>query len=100
MQGIAGNIAAAGVGLRQYKRGTAPLPERGVLVGAILDACEDAGLDPSEIDGFASFGDDHNEPVRLMPDLGIKDLRWCSAVFGGGGGGIAAAIKDPLVITG
>ncbi len=92
MQGIAGKVAAAGVGLRQYKRGTAPLPERGVLIGAIIDACEDAGLDPSEIDGFASFGDDHNEPVRLMPDLGIKDLRWCSTVFGGGGGGIAAAI--------
>ena len=92
MRGIAGNIAAAGIGLRQYKRGSAPLPERGVLIRAIVDACEDAGFDPSEIDGFASYGDDHNEPVRLMPDLGIRELRWCSTVFGGGGGGIAAAI--------
>lgn len=102
MEGIAGRIAAVGTGLRQYTRGTSPLPERGVLIGAILDACADAGFDPSEIDGFASYGDDHNEPVRLMPDLGMKELRWCSSVFGGGGGGIAGAIGQAAgaILTG
>lgn len=89
--GLANRTAIAGLGVRQYKRGTAPLPEHGVLVGAIVDACEDAGLDPAEIDGFTSYGDDHNEPVRLMPDLGTRDLAWSAQVFGGGGGGIAAA---------
>ena len=34
--------AVAGVGYRQYPRGTAALPERGVLVRAIIDACDDA----------------------------------------------------------
>ena len=86
--------AVAGVGLRQYKRGHAPLPEQSVLVEAILDACAEAGFDPADIDGFASYGDDHNEPVRLMPELGIKELRWASTVFGGGGGGIAAAFGN------
>ena len=89
---LAGKIAVAGVGVRQHRRGTSPLPERGVLIQAIVDACEDAGFDPADIDGFASYGDDHNEPVRLMPDLGIRELRWVSTVFGGGGGGIAGAI--------
>ncbi len=89
---LAGKVAVAGIGVRQYKRGTALLPERGELVHAILNACEDAGFDPADIDGFASYGDDSNEPVRLMPDLGMKELRWVSTVFGGGGGGIAAAI--------
>ncbi len=86
-----GSTAVAGIGLRQYKRGQSPWPERGALVRAIVDACEDAGLDPSEIDGFVSYGDDRNEPVRLMPDLGMRELRWSSQVWGGGGGGIAAA---------
>jgi acetyl-CoA acetyltransferase len=85
------STAVAGIGVRQYSRGGAPLPEQGVLVGAIVDACEDAGLDPSEIDGFVSYGDDKNEPIRLAPDLGTKDLCWSAQVFGGGGGGIAAA---------
>ena len=84
--------AVVGLGLRQHKRGAAPLPEHGVLVQAIVDAAEDAGLDPAEIDGFASYGDDKNEPVRLMPDLGTRELCWHSQVFGGGGGGIAGAI--------
>src|SRR5690606_29807759 len=60
------------------------------LVRAIVDACEDAGFDPADIDGFVSYGDDKNEPVRLMSDLGTKRLRWNSQVWGGGGGGIAA----------
>ena len=36
------STAVVGLGVRQYKRGGAPLPEQGVLVGAIVDACEDA----------------------------------------------------------
>lgn len=86
-----GATAIAGVGLKQYKRGGSPLPERSVLTEAILDACGDAGFDPADIDGFVSYGDDHNEPVRLMSELGTRELRWSAAVWGGGGGGIAGA---------
>lgn len=93
MKGVA---AIAGIGLRQYKRGTSPLPERGALVHAIIDACEDAGFDPAAIDGFATYGDDHNEPVRLMQDLGTRELAWSSQVFGGGGGGIAGAFGQAV----
>lgn len=87
-----GTTAVAGVGLTQYKRGTAPLPEQSVLVDTILAACRDAGFDPADIDGFVSYGDDRNEPVRLMPELGTRNLRWSSTVWGGGGGGIAGTL--------
>ena len=93
MKGIA---AVAGIGLRQFKRGTSPLPERGVLTQAVMDACEDAGFDSADIDGFATYGDDKNEPVRLMQDLGTKELSWSSQVFGGGGGGIAGAFGQAV----
>lgn len=99
---LSGKTAVAGVGYRQYKRGTAPWPERGVLVRAIVDACEDAGIDPADVDGFVSYGDDKNEPVRLMPDLGTKELNWSTQVWGGGGGGIAATfgIAASAILTG
>jgi acetyl-CoA acetyltransferase len=84
-------VSVAGLGLRQYKRGTAPMSEQGVLVRAIVDACEDAGIDPADVDGFVGYGDDHNEPVRLMSDLGTKELLLNTEVWGSGGGGIAAA---------
>lgn len=92
----------AGIGLRQYKRGTAPMPEHGVLVRAIVDACEDAGFNPADIDGFVAYGDDKNEPVRLMPDLGMRELRYNAQVWGGGGGGIAGAfgIAAAAIATG
>lgn len=99
---LSGRTAVAGIGYRQYKRGTAPLPERGVLVGAIVDACEDAGLDPADVDGFVSYGDDKNEPVRLMPDLGTKELNWSGQIWGGGGGGIAGTfgMAASAILTG
>ena len=97
-----GTTAVAGVGVRQYKRGGAPMSERGVLVEAILDACEDAGVRPAEIDGFVSYGDDKNEPVRLMPELGTRELRWSSSIWGGGGGGVAGAfgLAASAILTG
>ncbi|HEY9546345.1 MAG TPA: hypothetical protein VIR56_10060 [Solimonas sp.] len=85
------SVSVAGVGLRQYRRAKAPWPERGVLVRAIVDACEDAGFDPADVDGFVAYGDDKNEPVRLMSDLGTKELCWSTQIWGGGGGGIAGA---------
>lgn len=99
---LSGKTAIAGVGYRQYKRAAAPWPERGVLVRAIVDACEDAGLDPADVDGFVSYGDDHNEPVRLMPDLGTKQLNWSAQVWGGGGGGIAGTfgLASAAILTG
>ncbi len=99
---LSGKTAIAGVGYRQYKRGAAPWPERGVLVRAIVDACEDAGFNPADIDGFVSYGDDKNEPVRLMPDLGTKELNWSSQVWGGGGGGIAGTfgLAAAAILTG
>jgi acetyl-CoA acetyltransferase len=97
-----GLTAVAGIGYRQYRRGTAPWPERGVLVRTIVDACEDAGFDPAAIDGFVSYGDDKNEPVRLMPDLGTRELNWSAQVWGGGGGGIAGAfgLASAAILTG
>jgi len=102
VENFRGAVSVAGVGLRQYKRGKAPLAEQGVLVRAIVDACEDAGFNPAEVDGFVSYGDDKNEPVRLMPDLGTRELRFNAQMWGGGGGGIAGAfgIAAAAIATG
>lgn len=91
MTPLFGTTAIAGIGLRQYRRGMSPAPERSVLAEAIIEACEDGGFDPADVDGFVSYGDDKNEPVRLMPELGTKELKFSSTVWGGGGGGVAGA---------
>jgi acetyl-CoA acetyltransferase len=90
---LLGATAAVGVGVLQYKRGQAPYGERGVLVRAIVDACQDAGIDPADVDGFVSYGDDGNQPDRLMSDLGTKEIHLSTAVWGGGGGGLLGAFE-------
>jgi acetyl-CoA acetyltransferase len=86
-------VAVAGIGeTGYYKRGTAPYGAMGLCVQAILRACEDAGVDPHEIDGFCSHGDDRNEGVELAAALGCNEMRWSSLVWGGGGGGLCGAL--------
>ena len=58
---------------------------------AILKASADAGIDPREIDGFASYSNDRNDPSRIAAALDIKDLRFSNMEWGGGGGGGSAA---------
>lgn len=86
-------VACVGIGQTPYyKRGTAPDAERKLVLRAIDAAAADAGIDSADIDGFASYGADVQEGVRLTGPLGTKELRWSSLVWGGGGGGSAGAI--------
>ena len=88
-------VAVAGVGESTYhKRGQSPDDEVGLALTAIRAAAADAGLDPSEIDGFASYSNDGLDPVRMMPALGIPELRFTNMVWGGGGGGVCAAVAN------
>jgi acetyl-CoA acetyltransferase len=59
---------------------------------AIVAACDDAGVDPRDIDGFASYADDANAGQLLMAGLGTREMRWSSMVWGGGGGGSVGAV--------
>jgi acetyl-CoA acetyltransferase len=90
---LKGSVAAAGVGETPYYRhGRSPDCENKLALRSIVAACEDAGVDPRDVDGFASYGDDANSGDMLMPALGTREMRWSSMVWGGGGGGSLAAV--------
>jgi acetyl-CoA acetyltransferase len=92
---IRGRVAVAGLGeTRYYKHGQAPESEVALALRAILAACEDAGLDPRAIDGFASYSNDRNDPSRLAAALGLPELRFSNMQWGGGGGGGSAAVGN------
>ena len=87
--------AIVGVGeTTYYKRGQSPDLEFVLALKAILAACADAGVSPHDIDGFSSYADDRNDAVRLATALGVKELRFASMQWGGGGGGCAGAIAN------
>ncbi len=88
-----GKVAVVGLGQTPYyKRGTSPDAERKMCLKAIVAACEDAHIDPKDIDGFSSYGADINEGPRLTAGLGTRELRWTTIIWGGGGGGSAGAV--------
>lgn len=98
-----GRVAAVGIGeTPYYKRGSSPYAERKLCLKAIVAACEDAGIDPRDIDGFSSYGADENEGPRLTAGLGTRELRWSTLIWGGGGGGSAGAVAAAAsaIITG
>ena len=89
---LRGKVAIAGIGeTTYYKHGKAPDAEFALALQAILRACEDAGVSPREVDGFASYSNDRNDPSRLAAALGTRELRFANMQWGGGGGGGAAA---------
>jgi acetyl-CoA acetyltransferase len=92
---LRGRVAVAGVGeTAYYKHGQSPDAEFLLCLKAVLAACEDAGVDPTDIDGFASYSNDRNDPPSLATALGCKELRFSNMQWGGGGGGGAGAMAN------
>lgn len=77
----------------QYMRwARATKSEFQLALEATILACEDAGLDPKDVDGFCSYSDDRNGATRLAAALGCKELRIATMQWGGGGGGGSGAV--------
>jgi len=77
-----------------YKAGQSPDAEFKLTLMAIINACEDAGIAPQDIDGFASYSDDRADPSHLAAALGCKELRFANMQWGGGGGGGSGALAN------
>jgi len=95
VRSVRGRVAVVGVGETDYWRhGQAPEPEFKLCLRAILAAAEDAGINPTHIDGFASYSNDRNDPPALAVALGVRELRFSNMQWGGGGGGGAGAVAN------
>ncbi len=98
-----GSAAIAGIGeSTYYKRGESPHTEFQLACIAIQRAVADAGLELSDVDGFVSYTDQRNTPLRLARALGVKALRWTGIPWAGGGNSLAAAVQiaDAAVTAG
>jgi acetyl-CoA acetyltransferase len=59
--------------------------ELSLAVQAIKGALDDAGLQPSDIDGFATFTMDTNDEIEVARALGVGDITfWGRSHYGGG----------------
>lgn len=92
---LRGQAAIVGAGeTTYYRRGASPHAEFRLALEAVLGACESAGIDAREVDGFSSYSDDRSDASRMSAALGCRELRFASMQWGGGGGGASAAIGN------
>jgi len=92
---VNGKVAVIGMGQTPYyKYGQSPDPEFKLALQAILTAADDAGVDVRDIDGYCSYSNDRNDPVRLGTAFNSKDIAYSNMFWGGGGGGVCGAVGN------
>jgi acetyl-CoA acetyltransferase len=78
--------AIAGIGQTRFGKGFEESEEE-LGAQAIKLALDDAGIDPSEVDGLCSFTFQATEEEEIVRDLGLSDLAFYARTPAGGGGG-------------
>ena len=102
MKSIRGAAAIVGVGQTPYfKRGTSQYPALKLCLEAIVEACDDAGISPKDIDGFVSYASETSDAQKLMPALGTREVRFAALTWIHGGGIPGAlSIAASAIMTG
>jgi acetyl-CoA acetyltransferase len=80
--------AIVGIGETPFAR-KLDASETELALRAILAALEDAGIDPSEVDGLASYTLESTDEVEVARSLGVGDVTFFGQVGYGGGAGPA-----------
>ena len=88
--GLSGKAAIAGIGATDFSKNSGRSELR-LAAEAVLDALDDAGLTPADVDGLVTFTMDSNLETAVARSTGIGDLKFFSQI--GYGGGAAAALR-------
>ncbi|MDP3207651.1 MAG: lipid-transfer protein [Rhodoglobus sp.] len=76
-------VAVAGVGETEYSRDSGR-SELQLALEATLKALDDAGIDPSEVDGIMRWSVDSSTEQMVASNLGVRDLAWFGEVNAAG----------------
>ena len=90
--------AIAGYGATEFSKKSGR-SELQLSVEAILAALADAGVDPSDVDGLATYTIDNNSEFEIFRNIGGRELKFFSRIGGGGGAACAPLQQAALAIT-
>ena len=77
--------AIVGIGQTEFARwGKIERSEFQLGLEACVAACNDAGVNVKDVDGFVTYSSDRNHPMRMAQALGVKQARFCNYYPGGG----------------
>ena len=90
--------AIAGIGLTEFTKRSG-VSELSLAAQATLRACDDAGISPSEIDGFVSYTLDSTDEIELARTVGSGDLKLFTKVNYGGGAAVGTILHAVMAVA-
>ncbi len=90
--------AIAGIAQTAFSKHLEPT-EAELACTVIVDACADAGIDPSEIDALCSYTMEATEEVDIVRNIGCGEITFFSQVGYGGGAGCGVVGHAALAVA-
>lgn len=90
--------AIAGIGQTEFSKAS-KRSELQLAAECSVAACQDAGIDPSDIDGMITFTLDNSDEVHLSRCLGVKDLAYTTRIPGGGAAAVATIYQAMAMVN-
>jgi 17-hydroxy-3-oxo-4-pregnene-20-carboxyl-CoA lyase len=95
---FAGTTAIAGIGATEFSKESGR-SELQLACEATVAALEDAGIEPSEVDGMVTFTADTNPEIEIARLTGIGELTFFSRIHHGGGAACGVVQQAAMAIA-
>ena len=95
---LGGRAAIVGIGATEFSKASGR-SELSLASEAVAAAIDDAGLQPSDIDGMVTFSTDNNPDIDIARDVGIGALRHFSRVHYGGGAACGTVVLAAMAVA-
>lgn len=96
--GLSGKAAIVGIGATDFSKNSGRSELR-LAAEAVLDALDDAGLTPADVDGMVTFTMDSNTEVAIARATGMGDLTFFSKIHHGGGAACATIQQAAIAVA-
>jgi acetyl-CoA acetyltransferase len=97
-RGLSGKAAIVGIGATDFSKDSGR-SERRLAAEAVLDALDDAGLTPADVDGMVTFTMDSNTEIAVARATGIGELKFFSKIHHGGGAACATIQQAAIAVA-
>lgn len=95
---LGGKAAVAGIGSTEFSKDSGR-SEMSLACEAVVAALDDAGIAPSEVDGFACFGPETNPEIEIARYTGMNELTFFGRVHYGGGAACATVHQAAMAVA-
>ena len=98
MSNFVGTTAVAGIGATEFSKASGR-SEMQLACEATILALEDAGIEPSEVDGMVTFTADTNPEIEIARLTGIGELTFFSRIHHGGGAACGTVQQAAMAVA-